>query len=144
MFEKPSLVMRIAVGKAVGLIFGGIGFFLLPSFYPEADLMLRLGLLFWYTTFGAIIGVFGVMNFHPVLHMPMPWWFRSGWVGGWLNFVLMLFMYDKLAEVMAGFFGEGSAFNTPWLVVLEGVLIGLVIGYLATKFGGEGKETVGR
>lgn len=144
MFEKPSLMLRIAIGKGIGFVVGALGFFMLPMFVPEADLMLRLGVLFWYATFGAVIGIFGVFTYHPVLHLPMPWWFRSLWVGGWLNFVLMLFTYDKLTVLMQAVFGETSALSTPWMIVLEGMLVGLLIGFLATKYGGEGKETVGR
>lgn len=144
MFEKPSLMLRIAIGKGIGFIIGALGFFMVPLFVPEIDLMFRLGLLFWYATFGAVIGIFGVFTHHPVLHLPMPWWFRSLWVGGWLNFVLMLFTYDRLAVILQGIFGEASALASPWMLVLEGMLVGLLIGFLATRYGGEGKETVGR
>ena len=49
-----------------------------------------------------------------------------------------------MAGYMTAFFGEGSALSSPWWFVAEGAIIGLLIGFLATKFGGEGKETVGR
>ena len=66
MFHNPSLFTRIAIGKGIGFIFGLIGFMTLPYFFPEADLMLRWGMLLWYTTLGAIVGVFGVINSHTV------------------------------------------------------------------------------
>jgi len=144
MFGNPSLVTRIAVGKLAGFLFGLVGFFMLPSFMPEASMMFRIAILLWYTSVGAIIGVFGVFSYHPILHLPMPWWFRSVIVGGWMNFLLTLFIYDTVAPVMAAAFGEGSMFNTPYFLVLEGAIIGLVIGFLATHFGGEGKETAGK
>ena len=34
--------------------------------------------------------------------------------------------------------------TSPFWFALEGALIGLLIGYLATRYGGEGPETVGR
>ena len=77
MFAKPSLITRIAVGKGVGLIFGLIGFVSLPYFVPEAGWLIRWGILLWYVTVGAIIGVFGVFTWHPVLKLPMPWWVRA-------------------------------------------------------------------
>ena len=55
MFEKPSLVTRIAIGKLVGLVFGVIGFIFLPVIFPDADSFMRWGILLWYTTVGAII-----------------------------------------------------------------------------------------
>ncbi len=122
MFEKPSLVTRIAIGKMVGFAVGLAGFLLLPYFAPEAGWLVRWGVLLWYTTLGAIIGVFGVFTWHPVLKLPMPWWFRAPLLGAWMNFVL----------------------TSPFWFTLEGAVVGLLIGYLATRFGGEGKETVGR
>jgi hypothetical protein len=54
------LVTRIAIGKGVGFLVGLIGFIFLPYFLPEAGWLIRWGILLWYTTLGAIIGVFGV------------------------------------------------------------------------------------
>ena len=97
----------------------------------------------WYTTFGAIIGVFGVFTFHPILKLPLPWWFRDPLVGAWMNFVLTFFAYDIMQSMIVSFFGENGLINSPFWFTLEGALIGLIIGFFATRFGGEGKETVG-
>ncbi len=144
MLEKPSLVTRIAIGKGVGFAFGLIGFLSLPYIAPEAGLMIRWGILLWYTTLGALIGVFGVFTRHPVLKLPLPWWLRASFLGAWMNFVLTLFAYDAMAEVMVEVFGAAGLLTSPFWFVLEGALVGLLIGYAATRFGGEGKETVGR
>ncbi len=87
MLEKPSLVTRIAVGKGVGFAVGLAGFLLLPVLVPEAGWLIRWGVLLWYTTLGAIIGVFGVLTTHPVLKLPLPWWVRAPFLGAWMNFV---------------------------------------------------------
>lgn len=142
MFEKPSLFTRIAVGKILGFLIGLCGFILLPVVTPDTAPMLRWGVLCWYTTFGAIIGVFGVLNWHPVLKLPMPWWFRDPLIGAWMNFVLTLIAYNQLQGVVIALFGEDSLFNSPFWFVLEGALVGLVIGYFAKRFGGEGKATI--
>ena len=148
MFEKPSLVLRIAIGKGIGLIIGLIGLVSLPYFAPDVGWSLRLGVLFWYATVGAIIGVFGVFTYHPVLRLPMPWWFRSTVVGAWMNFVLILFSYDTFAALMPdfsrAFTGDAGLMTSPYWFVVEGAVIGLIIGYLATRFGGEGPKTAGR
>ena len=136
--------MRIAVGKTVGFVFGLAGFILLPYFLPDAGWLLRWGILFWYTTVGAFIGVFGVVTYHPVLRLPMPWWFRSSLIGAWMNFVLAFFAYQDMAAMMVALFGEGGALASPFWFTVEGAIIGLIIGYFATRFGGEGKDTVGR
>ena len=144
MFGNPSLMTRIAVGKSIGFMIGLIGMLSLPAIYPEADWLLRWGILFWYTTFGAIIGVFGVFTYHPILKLPFPWWLRSTVLGAWLNFVLTFFAYDDMQAIMHAMFGEDGMLSSPFWFVLEGALIGLLIGYFATRFGGEGKDTVDR
>ena len=142
MLAKPSLVTRIAIGKLVGLAVGVIGFFSLPWFLPDPEPMLRWGIVFWYTTLGAIIGVFGVVTRHPVLHLPLPWFVRAPLVGGWMNFVLVFFAHEKMRAMLTGMFGAGSVLTSPFWFVLEGAVVGWVIGYLATRFGGEGPETI--
>ncbi len=144
MFEKPSLIARIAIGQGVGCVIGLAGFLLLPFFVPEADWLIRWGILLWYTTLGAIIGVFGVIDYHPILKLPMPWWVRAPILGAWMNFVLTFFAYDTMKDMLVAMFGVDGFMASPFWFVLEGAIVGLLIGYLATRFGGEGKETVGR
>ena len=142
MFRKNSLMTRIAIGKSLGLLFGATGFFLLAYFIPNLDLLFRWGILLWYTTLGAIIGVFGVFTYHPILKLPFPWWIRSFYIGAWMNLVLTFFAYDTLQEIMVFTFGENGILHSPFWMVLDGAIAGLIIGYFATKYGGEGKEIV--
>ena len=144
MFENPSLVTRIVIGKGIGFLVGLAGFILLPYFLPEAGWLLRWGILLWYTTIGAVIGMFGVFNYHPLLKLPFPWWFRAPVVGAWMNFVLVFFAHDDMAAMMVSLFGETCALSSPFWFAAEGAIIGFAIGYFATRFGGEGKETVGK
>ncbi len=144
MFENPSLITRIAIGKAVGFLIGLAGFVLLPWFLPEAGWLIRWGILLWYTTLGAIIGMFGVFTWHPVLKLPMPWWVRAPVIGAWMNFVLTFFAYDMLKQAMETVFGLDGVLSSPFWFVAEGAVVGLIIGYCATRFGGEGVETAGR
>jgi hypothetical protein len=142
MFEPASLMTRIAIGKLIGFTVGLIGFTLLPFMLPDSGWLLRWGLLLWYTTVGACIGVFGVFTWHPILKLPMPWWFRAPLIGGWMNFVLTFFAYDELQQLIEYNFGTDGIISSPFWVVAEGMLVGLLIGYFATRFGGEGKEIV--
>lgn len=144
MFEKPSLMTRIVLGKAVGFAVGLAGFVLLPLFVPDAGWLIRWGVLLWYTTLGAIIGVFGVFDWHPILKLPMPWWFRAPVLGAWMNFVLTFFAYDTMKAMLESMFGPGGVLTSPFWFVAEGAVVGLLIGYVATRFGGEGAETAGR
>lgn len=142
LFGNPSLVTRLAVGKGVGFLIGLAAFIMVPYWWPNEGWALRFGILFWYTTMGGVIGFVGVMSHHPVLPFRMPYWFRGPVIGGWMNFVLLLLMYDKLQIMM------DSAANWMWLrgispvwIIMEGALAGLLIGWLSTRFGGEGKAT---
>jgi hypothetical protein len=144
MFENPSLITRIAIGKSIGFALGLIGLIVIPFLWPDSGWMERIGFLFWYTTVGAFIGLVGVFTWHPILKLPMPWWFRSTLVGAWMNFVLTLFIYDRLAEMMLELMGENGLFMSPFWFVAEGAIVGLLIGYFATRFGGEGAETLGQ
>ena len=142
MFKKPSLVTRVAVGKILGLLVGFAGFIIFPYYMPDAGWMLRFGVLFWYLTFGAIIGMFGVFDWHPILKISLPWWIRGIFLGAWLNFVLVLISYDVLAAVMLAYSGPDGLLLSPFWCVAEGAVIGLFIDYFATRYGGEGSETV--
>ena len=142
MFKNPSLITRIAIGKVLGLIFGLLGFAMINSAMPEATPMLSWGILLWYITFGALIGIFGVFTYHPVLKIPMPWWFRDPFMGAWMNFLLALLAYNELKAIMIATLGADSFFASPFWFVLEGAIVGLFIGYVAKRYGGEGKATV--
>lgn len=113
-------------------------------FLPDVGWMLRWGVLLWYTAVGAMIGVFGVFTYHPVLKMPWPWWLRAPLLGAVMNFILVLFAFDDIQSMMTSLFGESGILSSPFWLAAEGAIIGLVIDYLATRFGGEGKETVGK
>jgi hypothetical protein len=143
MLATPSLMTRIAVGKTVGFVFGFLGFLVLPYLMPDVGWLLRIGVLFWYTTLGAIIGVFGVFNWHPILRIPMPWWLLAPAVGAWMNLLLALIAFDTLERVMLAMFGPDGVLRSPFWICAEGAIVGFIIGYFATRFGGEGPEGAG-
>lgn len=142
MLENPSLMTRIVIGKTIGFVIGLAGMLSLPYFYPDAGWLLRWGVLFWYTTVGAVIAIFGAVTWNPVLKLPLRWWFRDPLIGAWLNFVLTLFAYADFEAMLVGTFGPDGALSSPFWFVLEGAVVGLVIGFFATRFGGEGTAAV--
>ena len=142
MTDHPSLTMRLIIGKSLGLVFGIITFFALPDSIPGASPMLAWGLLFWMINIGLMVGLIGVVTWHPVLKIRLPWWVRAPLVGSWMNFILAFLIYDQLQASIIHLMGPDSFFQSPFWFVLDGAIIGLVIGYFATRFGGEGKESV--
>jgi hypothetical protein len=57
-----------------------------------------------------------------------------------MNFILIFFAFDRFAAMMVTMFGTDGMFLSPFWFVLEGAVVGLIIGYLATRFGGEGAD----
>lgn len=144
MFGNPSIYSRLATGKAIGFVIGLVGFVFVPHFLPDAGWQLRWGILLWYTTFGAFIGMSGIITSVPVLNVPLRPWLRGALLGAWLNFVLVFFAYGFMSAMLVSVFGEGGLMNSPFWFAAEGALVGAVIDHFATRFGGEGPETVSR
>lgn len=144
MLDSRILMIRIAVGKGVGFVIGLAGLIFMPYFLPGADWMLRIGILFWYTTMGAIVALAGVFTWHPVLKIPFPWWFGAPVLGAWMNFVLTFFAYDTMRAALASTFGPESALSSPFWFTVEGAVVGFVIGYAASRVSGESGNPAGK
>jgi hypothetical protein len=133
---NPLLVRQIGIGKAIGLLVGLAGFVLLPIVAPGSDWLLRGGVLVWYVTLGALVAMALILTRPPVSKPPMPWWLVAPGLGAWMNFVLTFFAYDAMTMVMVAVMGENGILQSPFWFVLEGAIVGLVIGYAVTRFGG--------
>ena len=135
---KSKLWTRIAIAKSLGFLFWLIGFYLLPVYFSEADLMLRFAILFWYTTLGWIIGIFGIMDRHPVFtSWSFPFWFRWILLWAWMNFLLVMFIYNDIINMIQWTCFEGYS---PFWIITEWMVIWLIIEFFATKYGWEWKE----
>jgi len=136
-------MLRVGIGKFIGFAFGLVAFFMLPMF-GESDLLFRLGLLFWLIIVGAFIGLFGVITHYPIFNMPIKWWLRGALMGAMMMFTFWLIAHVRLDAIAIQMFGTSSFLASGARVIVDGIIIGLIIDFVATKFGGEGKETVGR
>ena len=132
------ILKRIGSAKLIGMIIGLVGFFLVPSIWPGESMWLRAGVLLWYTTVGVVIGVIGLIDRHPMFHFSMTYWFRGPVVGIWFNLVLVFLMHDKLTVLMTQLGGSFGGFSSPFWIVPEGAVVGLIIDTIATKIAGEG------
>ena len=131
-------IKRIGTAKMIGMAFGILGFFLIPYFWPGQSMWLRVGILLWYTTLGAMIGIMGIFDHHPMLKFGMPFWGGGPIFGAWFNLVLAFLMHDKLSLLMRQLDGAFGGIQSPFWIVLEGAIVGLVIDAMATKTVGEG------
>ena len=135
---KSKLANRLTIAKTTGFLIGLLGFFVLPYIFVWADMYLRLAILFWYTTVWVILGLMWYMTVHPVFSwFKMPWWFRGIWMWGWLNFIIALFMYHTLWDLMAGTMFD---WYSPFWLIAEWMLVWFIIELLATKCAWDGKE----
>ena len=126
------------VAKTLGLFFGILAMIGTSMWLPESGWLTRLGFLFWYLTIGSMIGLMGVLDWHPVFDVRLPWWVRGPFIGAWMNFVLVFFAYDLTAEfmqVVEDYFGLALS---PFWFALEGAVVGRIIGWASTALGGEG------
>lgn len=136
---QPSIATRLVVAKTLGTLFGLMTLVGLSIMLPESSWLMRFGILAWYITLGGIVGLIGVLDSHPVLSIPLPWWVRGPCVGAWMNFVLVLCAYDLLSELILRVSGH---MVSPFWFVAEGAFIGAIIGWASTYFGGEGPATL--
>jgi len=140
--SKPSITLRIGYGKLLGLMVGIIAFFALTLLAPGTAFTLRFGFILWYLTFGAVIGLMGIFTRNPLFGMNISWWMRGLFAGAWFNFVLLIFIHDQVAVILLDLFGAQSLFSSPWWLVIEGAVIGLLFDYLLTRIAGEGAAGV--
>ncbi len=139
---KPSLTLRIIWGKLLGLIIGAAGFIMIPYFAPGTDFLMQIGILLWYSSIGAIIGIAGVYSWHPILRMKVSWWWRGMLFGAWFNFLLLLFGYEKMEKIFVAYFGNDSVWSSPWWIIVEGAIVGFFLDWILTKIAGDGPKTV--
>ena len=147
--NKKTITRRLFVAKTLGLLLGICGYLFAPVFLGDyISPYLQWGILLWGLTFGTIIGLMGVITECPFWkHCLLYRWntlrpiLRGGFVGAWLEFVLVILLYDSITE-MALYMSWGTFFegNILLLGALEGFFWGALIDFVATKIGGDGKK----
>ena len=133
--EHSVLVTRLALGTMLGVLVGLGGFVLLPVVMEPGSPLLRWGILLWYPTFGAVIAMGSALMRSG--RLMVPWFVVGGLIGAWLNLVLTFFAHDRLQHVLEAVLGADSAFTSPFWFVLEGCLIGGLIGEVIGRFAGD-------
>jgi len=142
MMTNPSLITRIGTGKLAGALLSIGGVLVFARMVPDVTPKFQIAIVLWYVTMGAFVGFFGVYTTYPILKLRLSWWIRGPWLGAWMNLVLVLFIYDQVSVYLTQAFGADSALNSPWWLVAEGAIMGLVLDFLCTKIGGDGGECV--
>lgn len=136
---KSKLMNRIALWKTIGFVFWLIAFFIIPIIFKDAELMLRFAVLFWYTALWASIGVYWIWTKYPFWEIKIPYWIRWTMIWAMMNFILVLFIYDKLAILI-----DWSIFEwfSPFWIIIEWAIFWLIVDSITTKKIWEGKKLV--
>ena len=66
MTSKLFIINRIAIGKSIGFLLSLIGI-IIYLIGVKIPLSIEVVFILWYVTFGAIIGIFGIFIWHPIL-----------------------------------------------------------------------------
>jgi len=128
---------RVALGKTIGLIFGLV-WLIYTAYYTSISLEFGVGVLFLYIITGALIGMIGVMNKHPLFGFKMPWWLRGSLMWGFMFLLLPLLGYNTMVNIMT----EMGSNMSPYWAILDGIVFWATTDYLATKWYWEGKKIV--
>jgi hypothetical protein len=142
MFQKHSISGRVAIGKTSGFLLGGVAFVLLPIVGAETSVLFDLGIWLMSTLMGVMIGFMGVFATHPIFGFRMPFYVRGAIVGASFFLLLPLLAMEEMMGLMQLEMVQWFNLTSPWWVVFEGALWGVLIGWVATKWAGEGELPV--
>jgi hypothetical protein len=137
MFQLHSIAGRILIGKSVGFLVGLLSFFFLPNLGMEHELLFRLGLWVFYALFGVTIGLAGVLTVHP-FGFRLYFWMRGAVLGTVFHLMLVLLAYDAMMSIMLHPAFAWLPLTSPFWIVLDGAILGMIMAALATKIVGEG------
>lgn len=140
MFKTRSISGRIAIGKIIGALVGIAVMLFLPSFDMAIFSMFGLGTLVMFVLMGATTGFMGIFDRHPMLEFKMPWWIRGTLVGATFMLMYVLFTYETLELVMESTLVSWMGLTSPFWALLDGIFIGGFMGFVETKFAGEGSK----
>lgn len=140
MFKLHSVTGRIVIGKAIGLIIGVVVMLLLPTFDMQMLSMFGLGTLIMFVIMGVLTGFVGQFDRHPAFDFKMPWYVSGPLVGMMIMLMYVLFTYDEISLVMESALVSWMGFESPFWALIDGACIGGIMGFLETKFAGDGPK----
>lgn len=139
MFQRHSLTGRLAMTKLIGFFLGGFLFFLLPALGATYGTMFGLGLWLIYILMSITIGFVGLYTHHPLLGFRMPAWMRGAAIGAGYHLAIILLAYETIQSIVTLPAFAWMGLTSPFWMLLDGAVIGIVIATLTTKYIGEGE-----
>lgn len=139
MFNTRSIAGRIAVAKVTGLVIGSFTILLLSLFSAETSFEFKMGILLLIVTMSVMIGFVGMFERHPVFpRLVMHWWLRGPSMGIFFFLILVLLTKPELTAIMSLDILAWSGLTSPYWILIDGAILGGLIGYITTKICGEG------
>ena len=140
MFSTHSITGRMFIGVVSGLVLGIVLILLLPVFGFPLLSTFGFGTLIMFILMGMFIGMIGMFDYHPIFGFKMRWWIRGAVAGFLFMLMYILLGYASLEVVMASTLVSWTGLSSPFWALIDGTVIGLVIGLLETKIAGEGSH----
>lgn len=138
--QKKSLATRLVIGKLLGIVFGVIFMCVFVHMNNEVLSYQSFGMLILFILLGVTSGFMGIYTRHPLFGFKLPWWLRGAVVGLSFTLVLVLLDYAHFVSLMNHEIFVSLGFESPFWVLVDGAIIGMIIDFVQTKIAGEGKE----
>jgi len=140
MFSIHSVAGRIILGMVTGIVIGAITIAFLPWFGFPLFSAFGLGSLVMFFLMGAMIGLIGIFDRHPVFKFKMRWWLRGPALGLLFMLMYVLLSYQNLQFVMQSPLVNWTGLSSPFWALLDGLWIGGLMGWIETSVAGEGSD----
>ncbi len=138
MFKIHSVTGRMFIGVIIGAVVGVLTIAFLPMFGFPLFSMFGLGTLITFVMMGLTLGLVGMFDRHPIFGFKMTWWKRGAVAGFIFTLMYLLLSYDSMNVIMQSNLVSWTGLSSPFWALIDGTIIGLIMGWAETKFAGEG------
>lgn len=140
MFKIKSVAGRMSIGVSIGFVVGVLAILMSPSLGFPLFSAFGFGTLITFVMMGFTLGLVGMFDYHPVLGFKMRWWIRGAVAGFIFTLMYILLSYETIAVLMQSDLVAWTGLTSPYWALVDGVSIGLIMGWLETKIAGEGSS----
>jgi len=127
------MIAAATAAKAAAFVFGVVLFFWLPHDAADYSDLQRWGILFWYPTVAGMIGVSSALKIEPFFGLPIHWWLRGLFLGGWLHLILVIFAANSMSNWTILIKLSDYALFSPFWFVIDGLIVGCILAFIAEK-----------
>lgn len=128
------------IGISIGAIVGVLTIVLSPMFGFPVLSMFGFGTLITFVLMGLTIGMVGMFDYHPIFGFRMRWWLRGAFLGFFFTLMYILLGYESLQILIQSSLVSWTGLTSPFWALIDGTMIGLFMGWMETKFAGEGSN----